>query len=420
MTLRALWISDAADANSGYSIETALTVPRLAALGHDVALLATFGHHGAIREWVSNVLQDGKPIRLRVYPGGGDPFANDVIRAAALDWKADIVITLKDSFVFNPQVFQGLRWMPLVPVDHEPVPPAVIERVHACYRPIAYAPQGFRALRAAGLDPAYAPHGYDPAVYNPQSQEEARRFLGLPAAAFLVGTVAVNRGGFPSRKAWAENLEGFARFAKDKPNAFYFLHTWLGQDGKEGALNLPHICQLLSEELGYNVMERIIPCNQDRYNSPGGFPTNYLHAFYNSLDVLNAVSLGEGFGIPQVEAQACGTPVIVSDFAAARDLCFGGWKVSRGMRFYDNQGARVFLPEPQAIADALDKAYQARAHPHMWAEKKREAIAGTPPYQIDRVIAEHWGPLLEETEQRIRFEGSRGVLRIVRPEEILA
>jgi hypothetical protein len=49
--LRILWASDAPDASSGYSVETALTVPRLIGLGHDVALLATYGHQGARREW---------------------------------------------------------------------------------------------------------------------------------------------------------------------------------------------------------------------------------------------------------------------------------------------------------------------------------------------------------------------------------
>src|SRR5690242_1941900 len=100
MPLRILWCSDAPWASSGYSVETRLTAPRLAALGHEVALLCTYGLQGAVREWEG----------LRVYPGGADPFANDVIGHAARDWQADIVITLKDSFVFKPEAFQGLRW----------------------------------------------------------------------------------------------------------------------------------------------------------------------------------------------------------------------------------------------------------------------------------------------------------------------
>lgn len=402
--MRILWVSDAPDSASGYAVETRLAAPRLAALGHEVALLATYGHHGARREW------RGLPI----YPGGLDPFANDVIGAAARDWRADIVITLKDSFVFNPQALQGLRWLPMVPVDHEPAPPQVIEVARQSYRPIAYAPNGFRALRAAGLDPLYAPHAYDPALLSPMDKTAARAHLGLPQDAFIVGTVAVNRGGVPSRKAWPQNLEGFARFAAQHSDAIYYLHTWLGADGREGAVNLP----LLASQLG--VTPRVAYCDQQRYLD--GYPDEYMCALYNAMDVLLATSLGEGFGIPTLEAQACGTPVIVSDWAASRDLCFAGWKVSKGLRFYDSQGTWVFLPEPEAVKGALEKAYDCLHSPATKAtitRYRQQALSGAAPYAIDRVITDHWQPLLAEVERMITDETSRGVLRIVRPEEVL-
>src|SRR5689334_3338747 len=157
--MRILWASDAPWARSGYGVETALTAPRLAALGHDVALLATYGLQGATREWASDVLDaNGNPIVLRVYHGGADAFANDVIGVCARDWRADVVITVKDSFVFRPEAFQGMRWLGMIPVDHEPIPPPVVQVARAMYRPIAYAPNGFRELRQAGFDPLYCPH----------------------------------------------------------------------------------------------------------------------------------------------------------------------------------------------------------------------------------------------------------------------
>lgn len=408
MTLRILAASDAPWSNSGYANQIKQFAPKLAALGHDVALLATFGLHGAVREWEG----------LRVYPGGADSFANDVIGHYARDWQADIVITLKDSFVFRPEAFQGLRWCPMVPVDHEPLPAAIANVVRASYRPIAYAPNGFRELRKAGFDPLYCPHSYDPAVYRPESKEEARKFLGLPDDLFIVGTVAVNRGGIPSRKAWPQNLEAFALFARDKPSARYFIHTDLAADGFEGGVNI----QALAGQLG--CANKIIFCDQEKYRR-GGFPEEYLLAFYNSIDVLNAVSLGEGFGIPALEAQACGTPVILSDFAAHRDLCFGGWKVGEGLRFYDGQGAWTFIPKPEAIAENLERAYCLYHCTHQEGTNPLEdvrsrAIAGAAPYALDTVISSHWKPALEELERSIAADqAGRGVLRIVRPEEVI-
>ena len=267
-----------------------------------------------------------------------------------------------------------------------------------------------RSLRKAGFDPLYAPHGYDPAVYYPMPRSEARAAFNLPEDWFIVGMVAVNRGGVPSRKAWPQNLEAFAQFAADKPNARLFLHTHLGADGFEGAINLP----ALASQVG--ITDKVLYCDQERYKQ--GFPPEYLRAFYSMMDVLNATSLGEGFGIPTLEAQACGVPVICGDWCAQEDLCFGGWHIGKGdaLKFYDGQGAWVYVPKPEAIAKKMEHAYQSKeqdAH-------RALALAGAAPYQIDRVVAEHWQPALAELEAQIGNEFSRGVLRIVRPEEVLA
>lgn len=403
--LRVLFCSDAPWANSGYSVETALYATRLK--DHcDLALLCTFGLHGSMQTW------EGIPV----FPGGADAFANDVIPKAAKAWGADVVMTLKDTLVFRPEIFQGLRWMPFTPIDHDPAPPMVIEKARASYRPIAYAPQGFRALRKAGLDPAYVPHAYDPQVYYPQPQGESRAFFQLDPSLFIVGTVAVNRGNLPSRKAWVENLQAFAQFSRDKPNVRYFLHTDLADDGYEGGIPLR---PLMAE---FGILDKVLFCDQERYRY-GGFPQEYLRNYYNSIDVLNSVSLGEGFGIPTLEAQACGKPVILGNWCAHEDLCFAGWKVEKNEahHFYDQQQGWVFLPQPGAIAKRLEEAYQELTG-YYYKDAAEvlhgAALAGAKPYQIDTVISQYWLPLLDELTTQIRAPRSRGVLRIIRPEEV--
>ena len=47
------------------------------------------------------------------------------------------------------------------------------------------------------------------------------------------------------------------------------------------------------------------------------------------------------------------------------------------------------------------------------------AADGTAPYAIDTVIRDHWLPLLDEVARDIQAPHSRGVVRIVRPEEFL-
>ncbi len=59
-----------------------------------------------------------------------------------------------------------------------------------------------------------------------------------------------------------------------------------------------------------------------------GIRRRSLAALYSAADVLLAPSYGEGFGVPTVEAQACGTRVIGSGWAATADLVAeDGWLV---------------------------------------------------------------------------------------------
>lgn len=44
-------------------------------------------------------------------------------------------------------------------------------------------------------------------------------------------------------------------------------------------------------------------------------PLAYLAMFYNAADAFMGNSMSEGFGIPLIEAQACGVPVITTNFS---------------------------------------------------------------------------------------------------------
>ena len=53
-------------------------------------------------------------------------------------------------------------------------------------------------------------------------------------------------------------------------------------------------------------------------------PEDDLPLFYNAADMLLMPSFYEGFGLPALEAMACGTPVVTSDRAALPELVGGG------------------------------------------------------------------------------------------------
>lgn len=54
----------------------------------------------------------------------------------------------------------------------------------------------------------------------------------------------------------------------------------------------------------------------DTVHFPGYLPAEELALWYNAADVFVYPSVFEGFGLPVVEAMACGTPVVVSDVSS--------------------------------------------------------------------------------------------------------
>jgi glycosyltransferase involved in cell wall biosynthesis len=91
-----------------------------------------------------------------------------------------------------------------------------------------------------------------------------------------------------------------------------------------------------------------------------GYTDEELAAIYTASDVVWMATYGEGFGVPIIEAQACGTKVIGSDWAATADLVAeDGFKV-QGQPFWDEpQKAFYQIPILADLVEALDKAYKA-------------------------------------------------------------
>jgi glycosyltransferase involved in cell wall biosynthesis len=118
-------------------------------------------------------------------------------------------------------------------------------------------------------------------------------------------------------------------------------------------------------------------------------PQQALAALYTSADVLLATSAGEGFGVPVIEAQACGTPVIVSNWTAQPELVRDGWIIDGQPMWDPFQDSWFFTPNVSQIVTSLREAYARKG------EKSAKAVEGMREYHADRVYAEHWRPALE-------------------------
>lgn len=385
--MRIAWFSNAPWQAGGYGGQTKLFVPRLRAAGHELAILANFGLQGGILSFRG----------IPVYPQGYDVHSNDVIAAHSKHWRADVTISLYDIWALEPAMFQEVRWAPWFPVDQEPIAAVVAEKARQAWFPMTFSRFGQAQAAAAGIETTYIPHGIDTGVFYLDDQQAARERLGWPADRFIVGMVGKNKGGSPSRKAFPEALRAFAEFHRQHPDSLLYLHTSDGRHSAEAAVDLPE----LAESLG--IAGTIIWASQ--YGQVIGEPEVVMRDIYNAMDVLLSPSMGEGFGIPIVEAQACGTPVIVGDWTAMGELCFAGWKIDRAdaALFLTPMGSYAFLPKVGAIVEALNTAFAALGHKDVRLRKARQAVDGAAAYDADLIVRDYWLPALVEMERRVRL-----------------
>jgi glycosyltransferase involved in cell wall biosynthesis len=89
---------------------------------------------------------------------------------------------------------------------------------------------------------------------------------------------------------------------------------------------------------------------------PGFVPAHELPFWYNSAEVFVYPSVFEGFGLPVLEAMACGTPVIVSDTSSLPEIV-------------GNAGIQVAPYDTTAWSEALYKALKDSA----WRQKAAQS-----------------------------------------------
>ena len=380
-------LSNAPWSITGYGNQVRAMLPRLESLGHELAVISFYGLEGG-------VIRQGN---VRIYPRGVHPYGVDVIDAHTAHFNngkpGGLCISLMDSWVIDPNAIRQSRWVPLFPVDHNPLPPPIKARVERAWDRIVYSRFGERMVHNAGLSCHYVPHMIDTTIYKPQPQAYARQQLGVPQDAFVVGMVAANKGN-PSRKCFQQQLQAFAEFHRRHPDTLLYLHTAKGQQGGAEVVNLPE----LVDYLGLTDCTRFV----DQYMNFLGLPDEAVALTYNAFDVLTSVSMGEGFGIPIAEAQACGVPVIVGDWTSMGELCFAGWKIDADDAdpLWTPLGAFQFVPRVGAIVDAYEEAYKNAGN----LKLKKQARQGALAYDAETVTQRYWKPTLEELEQRIADE----------------
>lgn len=324
------------------------------------------------------------------------------------NFKADAMITLLDLQVMEPAGLMGTKWIAWFPVDHATIPPVIMDRLKYTDARITMSKSANVEMDKTGMEYHYVPCAVDTKVYKPLDQKTSREAMQLPLDKFIVGMVAMNKGVY-SRKAFHQTILAFAALKAKHSDVVLYLHTLDGTRGMD-VVNLISFCTAVNLKVGYAFTESAKTADvifADQYGYTLGYDPSMMAQLYSAMDVHCLVTMGEGFGIPIIEAQACGCPVIVGDWTASAELKFSGWKVDKNEAemIYTPMESWQYLPHPGAIAERMEAAYQMRGN----QDYRKRAVAGAQLYDADRVFTNFMLPAMQKIEKKLQEKSSKAV-----------
>lgn len=368
---RIVWHSCAPWSPSGYGTQTAIWAPRLAEMGHDVVISSYWGLSGAPTQWNG----------ITVLPGYGPGYCSQSLSQHCEVAKPDLVITLGDVWVLDANLLRELPVAHWLPCDCRPM--SVADR--ACIdasgaEVVAMSRFGEERFWSAGFRPLYVPHGIEMDVFKPPEDRVAlRAACNIAEGDFVIGVNGANNDAI--RKSLPEQMLAFAKFLAKRPEALLTLHTGIHQEGGQDL-------EALAENLGITDRIRVV----DQYRlSAGLVSASDLAEWYGAIDVLSACAYGEGFGLPIMEAQACGTPVITTHASSMPEVNPHGQWVD-GDPFWNGVHKGWWIrPSIAGMVDAYEKAFLQRDAVNR--EQLRDH-AGT--YDADVVAEKYMRPAVDE------------------------
>lgn len=320
--MRVLFVGDAV-VSTGFAKATHAYCAGLLAAGHEVHVLGM--HH------------TGDPCEYdKLYPiytcwPGGDIYGIGRIANIVKQTKPDVIVIQQDPWNFPHYLEQLLEYkdvsvIGVVAVDGKNCQG---EKLGPVYKTVNKEPTDevlHPGLTAAifwtrfGADEAryggwkgpstVIPLGVDESVYKPLDRVETRRVMlspvlracGLPDDAFVVGCVGRNQ----HRKRLDLTIQYFAEWSHrhSVTDSVLWMHCApTGDDAYD-------IKQLAAY---FGVKGRVlVPDVNFRY----GLSEGVMAKVYNFFDVYLSTSLGEGWGLPALEAMACGTPCVLGKWSA--------------------------------------------------------------------------------------------------------
>lgn len=258
-------------------------------------------------------LQNDLKLDFFIHGSGIERHCKDLLQFHLKTIKPDYFFVLLDTFMLYPwlleQDLSPAKSVFYFPTDGGGGLPIgcdqILKKMTKC---IAMSRFGKKQVKDYhNLDVTYIPHAIDKKYYYPlpkKERDELRAKWGF-ANKFVVGCVARNQ----PRKCMDRTIKAFARFAKSNPDAVLLLHS----DPYDAAAGI----DLVNLIRALKIENRVLWTGMKWFK---GFEYSEMNKVYNLMDCFFMLTSGEGFGIPIIEAQACGVPVVCTDYTTTHEL----------------------------------------------------------------------------------------------------
>ena len=321
-------------------------------------------------------------------------FGYDVLGQYLDKFKPDILLTLYDvgyqsGFIeiINKAHQIGWRgkWIAYLPIDTETKNVFTWEEVLSYMDVhVAMSKHGKKYFKKNyGIDAEYIPHGVDLNTFKPRDMKHT---AGIDEDTFVVGAVGKNQ----IRKMWFVLFKAFEKFQKDKNDVKLLLHTDVEPSSVQSGWSLKYY----ANKHGFDISTTTANLSHVERQ----FIDNDIMAnIYNSMDLYAFPTGGEGFGLPTLEAMACGIPVTTKDYTTGKELCGdAGFKIipilkdkyGRNVMWPGLNGVEFAIADDKVLAENMEYYYK-KWKEGEYGEEKYKAVQHAKKYNYDK-IAKDW------------------------------
>lgn len=356
---------------SGYAIQTLNMIKMFSKMGHKITVIGwnligfdikkyTFGEIVLLQDFdiAGNFTSEELSLMRQIsyypalnkkFPGLFDPKIKfeQIIRAE----KIDVIVFHQDIFVLQLKQKLSKPTICCLPVHYDPIDYLTQKVLKFIDVNVGLCDFGIEKMKEISKNECVKiPLSINIDVMK-YSDKTHNALYNLPENKFICLIVSDNYCK-SNRKAFDLQILAFKKLHEKYPDSYLYLHTQ-----KKGGVNLLDYLKGLPET-SYGFVD------QEKHKQ-AGFSIYDMANIYRSCNILLNASKAEGFGIPIIEAQACGCSVLTNNFSSMKELTVNGICCDQ-KELTEIKTAKSFwsCPDVDKMSEALIKIYE-------WTKEER-------------------------------------------------